>query len=50
MLRFESEYISRELARSRGNISQAARALGVHRQSLQHKLRELGIDAERFRA
>jgi DNA-binding NtrC family response regulator len=49
MVRFETALITRELVRSRGNVSQTARALGLHRQSLQHKLRELGIDAEQFR-
>ncbi len=49
MARFETELITRELVRSNGNVSRAARALGVHRQSLQHKLKELGIDAEAYR-
>ena len=49
LVRFESAIIARELARARGNVSQTARSLGLHRQSLQHKLRELGMDAESFR-
>jgi len=49
MARFETELVSRELVRARGNVSKTARALGLHRQSLQHKLKELGIDAARFR-
>ncbi|MEO6776811.1 MAG: response regulator [Kofleriaceae bacterium] len=34
------EHISRALADCKGNLSQAARALGIHRQSLQRKLRQ----------
>jgi DNA-binding NtrC family response regulator len=49
MVRFETELITRELVRARGNVSKTARALGLHRQSLQHKLRELAIDAEQYR-
>jgi ActR/RegA family two-component response regulator len=49
MVRFETELITRELVRARGNVSRTARALGLHRQSLQHKLKELSLDAARFR-
>jgi two-component system response regulator RegA len=35
----EWEHISRALADCKGNVSQAARTLGIHRQSLQRKLR-----------
>jgi two-component system, response regulator RegA len=38
LARVEWEHIQRVLADCRGNISQAARALGVHRRSLQRKL------------
>ena len=34
------EHISRVLADCKGNLSQAARVLGIHRQSLQRKLRQ----------
>ena len=34
------EHISRVLADCKGNLSQAARILGIHRQSLQRKLRQ----------
>jgi len=38
--RHEREYIEWVLAQCNGNISQAARRLGLHRQSLQRKLRK----------
>ncbi len=38
--RHEREYIEYVLAASNGNISHAARRLGLHRQSLQRKLRK----------
>jgi two-component system NtrC family response regulator len=47
--RFEREMITAALREAGGNISQAARRLGLHRQNLQQKLHELGISAERFR-
>jgi DNA-binding NtrC family response regulator len=40
---FERRYISRCLDESGGNVTRAATMLGMHRQSLQHKLRELGL-------
>ena len=40
---FERRYIARCLAEANGNVTRAATALGMHRQSLQHKLRELGL-------
>ncbi|HKC63789.1 MAG TPA: sigma-54 dependent transcriptional regulator [Pyrinomonadaceae bacterium] len=40
---FERRYISRCLEYSSGNVTRAAAILGMHRQSLQHKLRELGL-------
>jgi DNA-binding NtrC family response regulator len=40
---FERRYISRCLEESGGNVTRAATVLGMHRQSLQHKLRELGL-------
>jgi DNA-binding NtrC family response regulator len=40
---FERRYISRCLEESGGNVTRAASVLGMHRQSLQHKLRELGL-------
>jgi DNA-binding NtrC family response regulator len=40
---FERRYIARCLEESNGNVTRAASILGMHRQSLQHKLRELGM-------
>ncbi len=40
---FERRYIARCLDEAEGNVTRAANALGMHRQSLQHKLRELGL-------
>src|SRR5215831_4969795 len=40
---FERRYIARCLDESGGNVTRAASVLGMHRQSLQHKLRELGL-------
>ena len=47
--RFERALITEVLREQAGNISGAARRLGLHRQSLQQKLHELGIAAESFR-
>jgi DNA-binding NtrC family response regulator len=40
---FERRYIARTLDEADGNVTRAATVLGMHRQSLQHKLRELGL-------
>jgi DNA-binding NtrC family response regulator len=40
---FERRYISRCLEHTGGNVTKAAEILGMHRQSLQHKLRQLGL-------
>jgi DNA-binding NtrC family response regulator len=40
---FERKYIEGCLERTDGNITKAAMLLGMHRQSLQHKLKELGL-------
>ena len=40
---FERKYIERCLERSAGNITRAAALLGIHRQSLQQKIKELGL-------
>jgi DNA-binding NtrC family response regulator len=47
--RFERAVLVEALREHGGNISQAARKLGLHRQNLQQKLHELGIAAESFR-
>ncbi len=41
--KFEVAYLSRKLEEHRWNVSRTAAAVGLHRQSLQEKLRELGI-------
>lgn len=46
---FERKYIERCLDQASGNITQAAERLGMHRQSLQHKIKELGL-TKRFTA
>ena len=40
---FERRYIESSLDRAAGNVTKAAAALGMHRQSLQHKIKELGL-------
>ena len=40
---FERDFISRALRRHQGNITKAAAELGLHRQQLQQKIRELGL-------
>jgi DNA-binding NtrC family response regulator len=44
---FEREYIEDSLDHAGGNVTKAAAALGMHRQSLQHKIKELGL-SKRF--
>lgn len=41
--KFEIAYLRRQLAHHRWNISRTAASIGLHRQSLQERLRELGI-------
>lgn len=41
--RHEQDYIEYVLLQCQGNISQAARWLGLHRQSLQRKLKRIGL-------
>jgi DNA-binding NtrC family response regulator len=40
---FERFYIEHCLNQTSGNITQAALRMGIHRQSLQHKIKELGL-------
>jgi DNA-binding NtrC family response regulator len=40
---FERRYITRCLEHTQGNVTRAAEILAMHRQSLQHKLRQLGL-------
>jgi DNA-binding NtrC family response regulator len=41
--KFEVAYLTRQLVAHRWNVSRTAATIGLHRQSLQEKLRELGI-------
>ncbi len=41
---FEKKYISRVLERARGNQSQAARLLGMHRNTLSRKIAEYSLE------
>ena len=41
--KFEVVYLTKKLEEHRWNVSRTAAAVGLHRQSLQEKLRELGI-------
>jgi two-component system nitrogen regulation response regulator NtrX len=41
--KFEVAYLTKQLAEHRWNVSRTAETIGLHRQSLQEKLRELGI-------
>ena len=47
---FEREYILRELANQRGNISRTAEVLGVERSNLYRKMRTFGIVPRRSEA
>lgn len=40
---FERQFIEDSLDQAGGNVTRAAAKLGMHRQSLQHKIRELGL-------
>jgi DNA-binding NtrC family response regulator len=40
---FERAYIERVLAETKGNVTRAAERVGMHRQSLQQKLKDLGL-------
>jgi Nif-specific regulatory protein len=42
---FQAEYIKRTVRRARGNMTEAAERLGLHRSNLYRKLRQLGEDA-----
>lgn len=42
--KFEVDYITLRLQENDGNVSRTAAQIGLHRQSLQQKLRELGIE------
>jgi DNA-binding NtrC family response regulator len=44
---FEKRYVEKSLEQAGGNVTRAATKLGMHRQSLQHKIKELGL-SKRF--
>jgi DNA-binding NtrC family response regulator len=46
---FERQYLSDALREHGGNVSRTAGAIGMVRQSLQQKIRELGLKADEFR-
>jgi len=46
--RFHSEYVADGLARSQGNVTQAARECGLERQALQQVMRRYGIKSKDF--
>jgi DNA-binding NtrC family response regulator len=46
---FERQYLSEALREHEGNVSRTANAIGMVRQSLQQKIRELGLKADEFR-
>jgi DNA-binding NtrC family response regulator len=43
---FQMEHIRRAISRARGNISEAAERLGLHRSNLYRKMRQLGMTVE----
>lgn len=46
---FERQYLSEALREHEGNVSRTASSIGMVRQSLQQKIRELGLKADEFR-
>ncbi len=44
-LKFQQEYIRRAIKRVKGNMSDAARILGLHRSNLYRKMRQLAMEA-----
>jgi DNA-binding NtrC family response regulator len=46
---FERDFVQRYLKINKGNISKTAQALGMHRQSLQQKIKELGIHVGQYK-
>lgn len=46
--KFQQEYIRRAIKRVKGNMSEAARLLGLHRTNLYRKMNQLGMQEGRF--
>jgi Nif-specific regulatory protein len=44
--RFQKDYIRRAVKRVQGNMSEAARLLGLHRSNLYRKMRQLGMEVD----
>jgi Nif-specific regulatory protein len=44
--RFQCEYINKRIERARGNMTEAAERLGLHRSNLYRKMRQLGMDVQ----
>ena len=44
--RFQAAYIKKQLARARGNMTDAAERLGLHRANLYRKMQQLGSGEE----
>jgi Nif-specific regulatory protein len=40
---FQVEYIKKNIERARGNMSEAAKRMGLHRSNLYRKMRQLGM-------
>ena len=40
---FQVQYIEKQIERSRGNMTEAAERLGLHRSNLYRKMRQLGM-------
>jgi len=43
---FEMEFLTRKLREHGGNVTRTAAAIGIERQSLQEKIRQLGMTRE----
>ncbi|HEY4233956.1 MAG TPA: helix-turn-helix domain-containing protein, partial [Lacipirellulaceae bacterium] len=43
---FQQNYIRQSIERARGNVSLAAKNLGVHRSNLYRKMRQLGMETD----
>jgi Nif-specific regulatory protein len=43
---FQQKYIEQAITTARGNVSQAAKNLGVHRSNLYRKMRQLGMETD----
>jgi len=44
---FEVAYLTQKLRENQGNVTRTAAAIGLERQSLQEKVKQLGIEVER---